>query len=94
MSVIDPLPVDRQMPETPHERRERRNPAYRRRPTHRPPNWPQAVIGLAVPGPVDRSLVAEDRSAEGVRDHTGPTNPTGTGLGPRLVHIPSEPSGS
>jgi hypothetical protein len=28
----------------------------------------EAVIGLAVPGRPIRSLVAEDRSAEGVRD--------------------------
>ena len=32
----------------------------------------QASIGLAVPGRPIRSLVAEDRSAGGVRDHTGP----------------------
>ena len=44
--------------------------------------------------PADRSLVAEDRSDRGVRDHTGPGNPTGTELGPRLVHTPSESSGS
>jgi hypothetical protein len=31
-----------------------------------------ALIGLAVPGRPIRSLVAEDRSAEGVRDRTGP----------------------
>jgi hypothetical protein len=30
------------------------------------------VIGLAVPGRPIRSLLAEDRSAEGVRDRTGP----------------------
>jgi hypothetical protein len=30
------------------------------------------LIGLAVPGRPIRSLVAEDRSAEGVRDRTGP----------------------
>jgi hypothetical protein len=32
----------------------------------------EACIGLAVPGPADRSLVAENRSAGGVRDRTGP----------------------
>jgi hypothetical protein len=32
----------------------------------------EAVIGLAVPGRPIRSLVAEDRSAAGVRDRTGP----------------------
>jgi hypothetical protein len=32
----------------------------------------QAGIGLAVPGRPIRSLVAEDRSAGGVRDQTGP----------------------
>jgi hypothetical protein len=32
----------------------------------------QALIGLAVPGRPIRSLVAEDRGAEGVRDRTGP----------------------
>ena len=30
------------------------------------------MIGLAAPGWPNRSLVAEDRSAEGVRDQTGP----------------------
>jgi len=43
--------------------------------------------------PADRCLVAEDRSAGGVRDQTEPGNPAGTGLGPRLVHMPSDPSG-
>jgi hypothetical protein len=38
------------------------------------------VIGLAVPGRPTRSLVAEDRSAEGVRDQTGPAP-----FGPRWV---------
>jgi hypothetical protein len=32
----------------------------------------EACIGLAVPGQPIRSLVAEDRSAEGVGDRTGP----------------------
>jgi hypothetical protein len=32
----------------------------------------QVSIGLAVPGRPIRSLVAEDRSAAGVRDQTGP----------------------
>jgi hypothetical protein len=32
----------------------------------------QACIGLAMPGRLIRSLVAENRSAEGVRDQTGP----------------------
>ena len=32
-------------------------------------------IGLAVPRPADWSPVAEDRSAEGVRDRTGQDNP-------------------
>jgi len=39
------------------------------------PRWhtgATAVIDLAVPGRPIRSLVAEDRSAEGVRDRTGP----------------------
>jgi hypothetical protein len=30
------------------------------------------LIGLAVPGRPIRSLVAEDRSADSVRDRTGP----------------------
>jgi hypothetical protein len=36
--------------------------------------WPHATvrIGLAVPGRPIRSLAAEDRSAGGVRDRTGP----------------------
>jgi hypothetical protein len=37
----------------------------------------EACIGLAVPGRPIRSLVAEDRSAGGVRDQTGP-EPGGT----------------
>jgi hypothetical protein len=39
------------------------------------------LIGLAVPGRPLRSLVAEDRSAEAVRDRTGPENPWSV-LGP------------
>jgi hypothetical protein len=39
-----------------------------------------AVIGLAVPGRRIRSLVAEDRSAAGVRDQTGPAPPMLTRL--------------
>jgi hypothetical protein len=35
----------------------------------------KARIGLAVPGRPDRSLVAQDRSAAGVRDPTGPEFP-------------------
>jgi hypothetical protein len=35
----------------------------------------EARIGLAVPGRPIRSLVAEDRSAGGVRDRTGPEGP-------------------
>jgi hypothetical protein len=47
----------------------------------------EACIGLAVPGRPIRSLVAEDRSAEGVRDQTGPA-PTGAArdLGHRDNH--------
>src|SRR5215211_5040030 len=37
-------------------------------------------IGLAVPGRPSRSLVAEDRSAAGVRDRTGPEPPMLTRL--------------
>ena len=36
----------------------------------------EACIGLAVPGRPIRSLVAENRSAEGVRDQTGPRTAT------------------
>jgi hypothetical protein len=37
---------------------------------------PREVIGLAVPGRPSRSLVAEGRSAGGVRDQTGPAGLT------------------
>jgi hypothetical protein len=43
----------------------------------------EACIGLAVPGRPIRSLVAEDRSAEGVRDRTdrwGTVEAQSTGL--------------
>jgi hypothetical protein len=40
----------------------------------------KACIGLAVPGRPIRSLVAEDRSAGGVRDRTGPEPPMLTKL--------------
>jgi hypothetical protein len=40
-------------------------------------------IGLAIPGRPIRSLVAEDRSAGGVRDRTGPEPQPG----PRWGHI-------
>jgi hypothetical protein len=36
---------------------------------------PETGIGLAVPGRPIRARVAEDRSAEGVRDRTGPELP-------------------
>jgi hypothetical protein len=42
-----------------------------------------ALIGLAVPGRPIRSLVAEDRSAEGVRDQTGPGTLRRSVLGPQ-----------
>jgi hypothetical protein len=35
--------------------------------------------------PADRSRVAEDRSAEGVRGQTGPKTPTGAALGPHTT---------
>jgi len=44
----------------------------------------EACIGLAVPGRPIRSLVAEDRSAAGVRDQTGP-EPHRAALGPRTI---------
>jgi hypothetical protein len=40
------------------------------------------VIGLAVPGRPIRSLVVEDRSADGVRDRTGP-EPRRSAMGPQ-----------
>jgi hypothetical protein len=46
-----------------------------------------ACIGLAVPGRPIRPLVAEDRSAEGVRDRTGPENPRSV-LGPYRTGTP------
>ena len=42
-----------------------------------------ACIGLAVPTGRSVLVAEEDRSAGGVRDQTGPGNPTGT----RLVHV-------
>jgi hypothetical protein len=45
----------------------------------------QTGIDLAVPGRPIRSLVAEDRSARGVRDQTGPEPPMLTRL---LAHGP------
>jgi hypothetical protein len=49
----------------------------------------KACIGLAVPGrPIDRFLVAEDRSAGGVRDRTGPEP-----FGPRWVRGAPGPQG-
>jgi hypothetical protein len=42
----------------------------------------QAVIGLAVPGRPIRSLVAENQSADGVRDRTG-LGPLRSALGPQ-----------
>jgi hypothetical protein len=55
--------------------------------------WGEACIGLAVPGRPIRSLVAEDRSAGGVHDRTGPEPPmltrllTGQAVTPRDARV-------
>jgi hypothetical protein len=51
----------------------------------------EACIGLAVPGRPIRPLVAEDRSAEGVRDQTGP-DPR-SALGPHPMGKTADNSG-
>jgi hypothetical protein len=54
----------------------------------------KAGIGLAVPGRPIRSLVAEDRSAAGVRDRTGPEPRTCSRLAHETVRHREEPRGT
>ena len=49
--------------------------------------WSRLASGPCRARPADRSLVAEDRSAQGVRNQTGPDQPGAT-LGPHAIRRP------